>query len=146
MAEHAASVARIVVAIFICLSPLVLYYTNHPHSWYNHSVSPNGRIIDLVGTLEFFDFVMPVEHVPPSSEELESIANNMGVHFAAAVVEDYLSVSSDRYAACGIRAGCVLRLRDGGYLLVGHISERLGYIDDAPFLDLHEIEAIAYLY
>lgn len=109
-------------------------------------MSQNNRIIDLVGTLDFFDFVTPVEHAPPSNEELESIANNMGIQFAAAVVEDYLSLSADRYAACGIRAGCVLKLKAGGYLLVGNVSERLGYIDDSPFIDLHEIEAIAYLY
>lgn len=102
--------------------------------------------MDLLGTLDFFDFVVPSEYTPPSSEELEAIASNMGVQFAAAVVEDYLSVSSDRYTACGIRAGCVLKLKDGGHLLVGHISEKMGYIDDAPFLDLNEIEAIAYLY
>lgn len=110
------------------------------------NVSLNSRMIDLVATLDFLDFVMPTEYAPPSNDELESIASNMGVQFAAAVVEDYLSVSSDRYTACGIRAGCVLKLKDGGYLLVGHISERLGYIDDAPFIDLNEIEAIAYLY
>lgn len=110
------------------------------------NVSPNSRMIDLIGTLDFFDFVTPVEYAPPSSEELESIANNMGVQYAAAVVEDYLSVSSGRYAACGIRAGCVLRLKDGGYLLVGHVSESLAYVDEVPFVDLSEIEAIAYLY
>lgn len=105
-----------------------------------------NRIIDLVGTLDFFDFVTPTEPIPPSNDELELIANNMGINCAAAVVEDYLSISANRYAACGIRAGCVLKLKDGGYLLVGHISERLGYIDDTPFIDLNEIEAIAYLY
>ena len=74
----------------------------------------NNRIIDLVGTLDFFDFVTPIEHTPPSNDELESIANNIGVQFDAAVVEDYLSLSADRKVACGIRAGCVLKLKDGG--------------------------------
>jgi hypothetical protein len=109
-------------------------------------VSQKNRITDLVGTLDFFDFVTPIEPAPPSHDELESISNNMGIQCAAAVVEDYLSLSANRYASCGIRAGCVLKLKDGGYLLVGHVSERLGYIDDAPFIELHEIEAIAYLY
>lgn len=106
----------------------------------------SGRMIDLVGTLDFLDFVMPKEYTPPSDEELESIENKMGVQFAAAVVEDYLSATSDRYAACGIRAGCVLKMKDGGYLLVGHVSEHLGYTDDTPFIELNDIEAIAYLY
>lgn len=109
-------------------------------------MNQSGRIIDLVGKLEFFEFVMPATLVPPSSEELESIAKNMGAQFAVAVVEDHLLATNDRYASCGIRAGCVLKLKSGGHLLVGNVSERLGYLDDAPFIDLDEIEAIAYLY
>lgn len=111
-----------------------------------NDVNSDSRIIDLVDKLKFSDFIMPVEHTPPSDAELEFIAKNAGPSAAAAVVEDYLSVSSNRYASCGIRAGCVLRLKDGGHLLVGHVSESLGYTDDVPFIELSEIEAIAYLY
>lgn len=106
----------------------------------------HGRMIDLVGTLDFVDFVVPTECTPPSQEDLDAIANLMGVHHAAAVVDDYFCSTANKYTSCGIRAGCVLKIKDGGYLLVGHVSESLAYVDDTPFVDLNEIEAIAYLY
>jgi hypothetical protein len=107
---------------------------------------PDGNILNLVSSLEFFDFTAPVLKTKPSESELETISSTMGKKLAFAVLEDYFNLSSDSYALCGIRPGSVLRLKDGGYILVGHVSETLGYVDDFPFVNLDDIQAIAYIY
>lgn len=109
-------------------------------------MSDSQKLTDLFDSLDFFDFSMPIELNPPTDEEISMVEQTAGEQAAKAVMEDYWRNTSRTYYSCGIRPGCVLKLKTGGYLLVGHVSEHLGYLDDTPFVDLSEIESIAYLY
>lgn len=106
---------------------------------------PDG-VLGLISTLKFVNFKPPCHNPMPTENELETITKTHGVIAAATVVDDYLSKSANKYESCGIRVGCVLRLKSGGYIIVGHVSSNLGFVDDVPFVELEEIDAIAYLY
>ena len=87
--------------------------------------------------------------IMPSQEELDAIACSRqfnGMAVAATILEDYFCESANYLVQCGIRPGAMLRLKNGGLILVGHVSERLGYEDDARFVELDEIAEIGYVY
>ncbi|MBS1722844.1 MAG: hypothetical protein JSS66_07685 [Armatimonadetes bacterium] len=106
----------------------------------------NSTWSSFVETLDFHPFVQSPLPVSPTDSELQEVVSKVSPIAAATVLNSYFQASAEHLSKCGVRPGSVLRLKNGSCLLVGHVSERLGYVDDEMFVDLDEVEAIAYLY
>lgn len=111
---------------------------------------PFSGFMELVDSLEFTPFGSMRRGDEPDIliEHLEQVRERLGESHASEVYEEHMRRWKAWHAARPLKAGMVLRLEGGEYLLVGHCNELSGMLGDGCLDDSIEerVEAVAFLY